>query len=82
MDFSDTESGIDYYEAFVGSSTFTQDIVQPGKYDNELIEIFLPENLIMDGHRYYFGVKVRNYWSRYRYLDLAYLEYAYHEVKI
>ena len=58
MDFSDEESGMDYFTIFVGSSSYSMDIVSETRYTDNLIEINLQNTDMMDGHVYHIGAKV------------------------
>ena len=58
-DFYDDESGIDYYVAAIASSHHRADIVQETTYRNDLIEIYIKEAPVTDGHSYFLGIKVR-----------------------
>ena len=58
LGFTDSESTIDKYIVFLGSSRFRADVIAEREYDNNIVEINLEDTSVSDGHTYFLGAKV------------------------
>ena len=56
--FEDSESGIDYFVAYIGSSKNTDDVMRTKTVKSDRLEFVLDEETSLDGHVFFLGVKV------------------------
>ncbi|XP_053399191.1 uncharacterized protein LOC123558304 [Mercenaria mercenaria] len=59
-DFKDDESGIDYFELWLGSKPYLMDILPKSIYHDVIIDLNLIGTDITDGHIYYIAAKAVN----------------------
>ena len=58
VDFSDGESGLDYFLVHVGSAPYKTNIMRETLFSGEIIELNLRSLPILDGYVYFVGAKV------------------------
>ena len=58
LDFTDRESGLDYFMVNVGSAPYKTDIMRETLFRRDIIELALLSMPVLDGYVYYVGVKV------------------------
>ena len=58
LDFTDGESGLDYFMVYVGSAPYKTDIMRETLFRRDIIELDLLSMPVLDGYVYYVGAKV------------------------
>ena len=58
VDFSDRDSGLDYFMVHVGSAPYKTNIMKETLFSRDIIELDLQSLPVLDGYVYYAGAKV------------------------
>ena len=58
LDFTDDESGLDYFMVHVGSAAYKTDILTETMFKSDIIELDFLNMPVLDGNIYYIGAKV------------------------